>query len=70
MDIMTAFLKDGVVEAAPDRQVSDFLSDDVEAAIERMFARKSFMEGKFSRGDENKRFRAGEHRKLMRQQMW
>ena len=39
-DIMTAFLEDVVVETAPDRQVSDFLSEDVEAAMERMVSRK------------------------------
>ena len=69
MDIMTAFLGDVAVEAAADRQVSDFLSEDVEAAMERMVARKPFMEGRFSRCDANKRFRAGEHRKLMHQQV-
>ena len=70
MDIMTGFLESVVAADAPDRQVSDFLSDDVEAAMERMVARKPFVEGKFSRGDVNKRFRAGDHRNLMRQQMW
>lgn len=70
MDIMTGFLEDVVAADAPDRQVSDFLSDDVEAAMERIKARRPFLEDKFSRGDVNKRFRAGEHRDLMRQQMW
>ncbi|SMR83527.1 pRiA4b ORF-3-like protein [Aliiroseovarius halocynthiae] len=70
MDIMTGFLEDVVAADAPERPVSDFLSDDVEAAMERMIARKPFVEGKFSRGAVNKRFRAGEHRDLMHQQMW
>ena len=46
------------------------MSDDVESAMERMVARKPFVEGKFSRGAVNKRFRSGDHRDLMRQQMW
>jgi len=70
MGVMTDFLEDVVAANAPDRPVSDFLSDDVEAAMERMVARKPFVEGKFLRGTVNKRFRAGDHRDLMRQQMW
>lgn len=70
MDIMSGFLEDVVAADAPDRQVSDFMSDDVEAAMARMVARKPFLDRKFSRGDVNKRFRAGEHRDLMHQQMW
>lgn len=70
MGIMTDFLEDIVVADAPESKVSDFLSDDVEAAMERIAARKPFVEGKFSRGAVNKRFRAGEHRDLMHQQMW
>lgn len=70
MGIMTDFLEDIVAAEAPDRHVSDFLSDDVEAAMERITARKPFVEGKFSRGAVNKRFRAGDHRDLMRQQVW
>lgn len=70
MGTMVDFLEDVVAANAPDRPVSDFLSDDVEAAMERMVARKPFVEGKFLQGAVNKRFRAGEHRKLMRQQMW
>ena len=38
--------------------------------MERITARKPFLEGKFSRGAVNEGFRAGEHRDLMRQQMW
>ena len=59
MGIMAEFLEDIVAAEAPDRQVSDFLSDDVEAAMERMAARKPFVEGKYSRGGVNERFRAG-----------
>ncbi len=70
MGVMTDFLEDVVAAHAPDRPVSDFLSDDVEAAMARIAARKPFVEGKFSRGDVNKRFWAGDHRDLMRQQMW
>ena len=66
---MTDFLEDIVAAEAPGRQVSDFLSDDVEAAMERMAARKPFAEGKFSRGAVNERFRAGNHRDLMHQQV-
>lgn len=70
MGVMVNFLEDVVAADAPERPVSDFLSDDVEAAMERMIARKPFVEGKFLRGAVNKRFRAGDHRDLMRQQMW
>lgn len=70
MCVMSDFLEDIVAADAPERKVSDFLNDDVEDAMERIKARQSFLEGKFSRGDVNKRFRAGDHRDLMRQQMW
>lgn len=70
MDIMTGFLEDVVAADASNRKVSDFLSDDVEAAMARIAARKPFVEAEFSRRDVNKRFRAGDHRNLMRQQMW
>ena len=70
MGIMTDFLEDIVAAEAPDRQVSDFLSDDVEAAMERIVARKPFVEGKFLRGAVNERLRAGDHRDLMHQQLW
>ena len=69
MGIMTDFLEDIVAAEAPDRQVSDFLADDFEAAMERIVARKPFVEGKFSRGAVNERFRAGNHRDLMHQQL-
>ncbi|WP_386630118.1 plasmid pRiA4b ORF-3 family protein [Sulfitobacter geojensis] len=68
--VMVDFLEDVVAADASERQLSDFLNDDVEAALERIAARKPFVEGKFSRGVVNKRFRAGDHRELMRQQMW
>jgi len=70
MGVMADFLEDVVAADAPDRPVSDFLSPDVEAAMERIAARKPFVEGKFLRGAVNKRFRAGEHRELMHQKMW
>ncbi len=70
MGVMVDFLEDVVAADAPERPVSDFLSDDVEAAMGRMIARKPFVEGKFLRGAVNKRFRAGDHRVLMHQQMW
>lgn len=70
MCVMSDFLEDIVAADAPERKVSDFLNDDVEDAMERIRARQTFLEDKFSRGDVNKRFRAGEHRDLMRQQMW
>lgn len=69
MGVMADFLEDVVAADAPSRPVSDFMSDDVEAAMERMVARKPFVEGSFSRGAVNKRFRTGDHRALMRQQM-
>jgi len=47
MDIMTGFLEDVVAADAPDRPVSDFMSDDVEAAMARIAARKPFVEGNF-----------------------
>jgi len=43
MGIMTGFLEDVVAADAPNKQVSDFLSDDVEAAMERIAARKPFV---------------------------
>ena len=67
---MTGFLEDIVAADDPSRSVSDFLSDDVEMAMERMAARKPYLDGKFSRDAVNKRFRAGEHRELMHQQLW
>lgn len=70
MCVMSDFLEDIVAADAPERKVSDFLNDDVEDAMERIKARQPFLENKFSRGDVNKRFRAGDHRTLMRQQMW
>jgi len=70
MGVMVDFLEDVVAADAPNRPVSDFMSDDVETAMERMMARKPFVEGNFSRGAVNKRFRAGDHRDLMRQQLW
>lgn len=70
MGVMKDFLEDIVASDAPERKMSDFLNDDVEDAMERINARQPFLENKFSRGDVNKRFRAGEHRTLMRQQMW
>ncbi|WP_157056503.1 plasmid pRiA4b ORF-3 family protein [Pseudorhodobacter aquimaris] len=69
MGVMSDFLEDIVAANAPERKVSDFLNDDVEEAMERIKARQPFLEDKFSRGDVNKRFRAGEHRTLMHQQM-
>ncbi|WP_246660654.1 plasmid pRiA4b ORF-3 family protein [Nitratireductor sp. XY-223] len=68
MDVMAGFLEDVAAADAPDRPVSDFMSEEVEDAMERIAARKPFMEGKFSKGAVNKRFRAGDHRDLMHQQ--
>lgn len=70
MGVMSDFFEDTVAADAPERKVSDFLNDDVEVAMERIKARQPFPEDKFSRGDVNKRFRAGEHPDLMHQQMW
>ncbi len=70
METMTEFLEDIVAADDPSRSLSDFLSDDVEMAMERMAARKPFLDGKFSRGAVNKRFRAGAHRELMHQQLF
>ncbi|TPW26200.1 hypothetical protein FJU08_22565 [Martelella alba] len=67
---MADFIDDIAAANTPDRPLSDVLSDDVEAAIEQMAARAPIVEGTFSRGQVNKRFRAGDHRKLMHQQMW
>ena len=70
MCVMSDFLEDIVAADAPERKVSDFLNDYVEDAMERIKARQPFLENKFSRGAVNKRFRAGEHRTLVRQQKW
>ncbi len=70
MCVMSDFLEDIVAADAPEKKVSGYLNDEVEDAMERIKARQPFLEDKFSRGDVNKRFRAGEHRTLMRQQMW
>jgi len=69
MGVMADFLEDVVAADTPNRPVSDFMSDDVETAMERMIARKPFVEENFSRGTVSKRFRAGEHLELMHQQM-
>ena len=68
MDVVVGFLEDVVAADAADRPVSDFMSEDMDAAMERMAARKSFIEGKFSKGDVNKRFRSGDQHDLMHQQ--
>lgn len=70
MDIMTGFLEDIVATDTPERRVSDFLNDDVETAMERIAARQPFLEATFSRKLVNQAFREGQHRELMRQQMW
>jgi hypothetical protein len=70
MGVMVDFFEDVVAADVPNRPVSDFMSDDVEAAMERMVARKPFVEGNFSRRAVNKRFRARDHQDLMRQQLW
>ena len=70
LNIMIGFFEEVVATDAPDRQVSDFLTADVETAMERITARQPFLEWKFSRSAVNKGFRAGEHRNLMHQQMW
>ena len=41
---MTGFLEEVVTIGAPDRNVSDFLSDDVKAAMVRIAARKPFLD--------------------------
>ncbi len=69
MGVMVDFLEDVVAADAPDRPVSDFMSDDVEGAMERMVARKPFVDEKFLRGDVNKHLRANDHLQMMRQQM-
>lgn len=50
MNVMADFLEDIAAANTPDRPVSDFLSDDVEAAIERMAARAPFMREHFHGG--------------------
>lgn len=70
METMTEFLQDIVAADDPSRSVSDFLSDDVEMAMERTAARKPYLDGKFSRGSVNKQFRAGAHHALMHQQLF
>lgn len=67
---MTGFLEDIVAADDPSRSMSDFLSDDVEMAKERVAAREPYLDGKLSRGVVNKRFRAGVHRELMHQQLF
>lgn len=70
MKTMTEFLEDIVAADDPSRSVSDFLSDDVEMAMERMAGRKLFLDNKFSRDAVNKRFQSRAHRELMRQQLF
>ena len=69
MGAMEGFLKDVLDADDPTRPVSDFMSDDVAAAMERMVARAPFVDGSFTRGDVNKRLRAKEHLEMMHQQM-
>ena len=66
METMTEFLED--IVAADDSRRSVF--DDVEMAMERMVARKPYLDGKFSCGAVNKRVWTGAHRELMHQQLF
>jgi hypothetical protein len=68
MGVMEDFLKEMLTTDDSTRPVSDFMSDDIEVAMERMVARKPFLDGSFKRGPVNKRLRAGEHLEMMHQQ--
>ena len=65
--VMMELLEDVAATSDPNRSVRDFMSDDVEAAMARMVARKPYLHGQFSRCTVNQAYRAGRHRALMRQ---
>ena len=70
MNAMVDLLSDVIKPDADEKTVQEFLTDDVQLAMDRVLAREPYLTTKFSRGDVNRALRAGHHRELMRQQMW
>jgi hypothetical protein len=69
LDIMSGFARELVETHDAGKKVSDFLTEEVEAVMERMKSREPFLEGRFSRRTVNQGFREGRHLQLMRQQI-
>jgi hypothetical protein len=67
--VMVEWLDDLAKKDTTGLTVRDVLSDDVEAAMERIVAREPYQAGKFSRKLVNQAFRGGRHRDLMHQQL-
>ncbi|WP_287995837.1 plasmid pRiA4b ORF-3 family protein [Acidiphilium sp.] len=66
--VMAEWLDDLTKRDTTDLTVRDVLTDEVEAAMQRVVAREPYQAGKFSRKLVNQAFRDGRHRDLMHQQ--
>ncbi len=66
---MVAWLSDLTVRKTTGVTSRDVLTDDVEAALQRVVARGPYVGETFSRRSVNRRFRAGDHRAFMHQQL-
>ena len=66
--VMVEWLDDLTKQDTTDLTVRDVLTDEVEAAMQRVVAREPYQAGKFSRKLVNQAFRDGRHRDLMHQQ--
>ena len=66
---MVAWLSDLAGRETTGLTVQDVLTDDVEATLQRVVARGPYVEETFSRRSVNDRFRAGDHRDFMHQQL-
>lgn len=69
LDIMSGFAKELLETHNAGKKVSDFLTEEVEAVMERMTSREPFLEDSFSRRTVNQGFREGRHLQLMHQQI-
>ncbi len=66
---MVAWLSDLAGRQPPGLTVQDVLTEDMEATLQRVVARGPSVEETFSRRSVNRRFRAGDHREFMHQQL-
>jgi len=66
--VMAEWLDDLTKRDTTDLTVRDVLTDEVEAAMQRVVAREPYKAGKFLRKLVNQAFRDGRHRDLMHQQ--
>ena len=69
LDIMSGFAKELLETHNAGKKVSDFLTEEIEAVMERMTSREPFLEGSFSRRTVNQGFCEGRHLQLMHQQI-